>query len=104
MTAFAQAVDVLFGDPNIARDALYRPGGVGEGVPVRVITSRPDKVESFGETRLASSSMTLDLRKSEVAAPAEGDTIELDGEDFFVQGTPLLDGEGLVWTLEARPV
>jgi len=103
MTAFAHAVDGLFDDPNIARGALYRPGGEGEAIPVRVITSRPDRVEDFGETRLASSSLVLDLRRGDIAEPAEGDMIELDGESFMVQGTPLLDGEGLVWTLEARP-
>jgi hypothetical protein len=38
-----------------------------------------------------------------VAAPAAGDTLVIDGRTVAVQGTPLLDAEGLVWTLDTRP-
>jgi hypothetical protein len=103
VSAFAAATDVLFADPHLARDAVYRPGGVGDGIPVRVMRRQPDRIESFGETRLASSTTTFDLRASEVAEPEAGDTIELDGRTVIVQGTPLLDAEGLVWTLDTRP-
>ena len=103
MTAFAAATDVLFADPHLARDAVYRPGGDGDGIPVRVMLRRPDRIESFGETRLASSTTMLDVRATEVAAPVAGDTIELDGRTVVVQGTPLLDAEGLVWTVDTRP-
>ena len=103
MTAFAAATDVLFADPHLARDAVYRPAGAGDGIPVRVMLRRPDRIESFGEMRLASSTTMLDLRASEVGEPEAGDTLELDGRTVIVQGTPLLDVEGLVWTLDTRP-
>ena len=103
MTAFAAATEVLFADPHLARDAVYRPAGAGDGIPVRVMLRQPDRVESFGATRLASSTTVLDLRSSEVAEPEAGDTLELDGRTVVVQGTPLLDAEGLVWTLDTRP-
>ena len=103
MTAFAAATDVLFADPHLARDAFYRPAGAGDGIPVRVMLRRPDRIESFGETRLASSTTMLDLRSSKVAEPEAGDTLDLDGRTVVVQGTPLLDAEGLVWTLDTRP-
>jgi hypothetical protein len=103
MTAFVAATDVLFADPHLARDAVYRPGGVGDGIPVRVMLRRPDRIESFGETRLASSTTMLDVRVSDIAEPAAGDTLEVDGRTVVVQGTPLLDAEGLVWTLDMRP-
>lgn len=103
MTAFAAATDVLFADPHLARDAVYRPAGAGDGIPVRVMLRRPDRIESFGEARIASSTTMLDLRVSEVAEPVAGDTIELDGRMVVVQGTPLLDAEGLVWSLDTRP-
>ena len=103
MTAFAAATDVLFADPHLARDAVYRPGGAGDGIPVRVMLRRPDQIESFGETRIASSTTVLDLRVSEVAEPAAGDTLDLDGRTVVIQGTPILDAEGLVWTLDTRP-
>jgi hypothetical protein len=103
MTAFAAANDVLFADPHLARDAVYRPAGAGDGIPVRVMLRRPDRIESFGETRLASSTTTLDVRVSDIAEPAAGDTLEVDGRTVVVQGTPLLDAEGLVWALDTRP-
>ena len=103
MTAFPAATDVLFADPHLARDAVYRPAGAGDGIPVRVMLRRPDRIESFGETRLASSTAMLDVRVSEIGEPVAGDTLEVDGRAVIVQGTPLLDAEGLVWSLDTRP-
>ena len=104
MTAFTAATDVLFADPHLARDAVYRPAGAGGGIPVRVMLRRPDRIESFGETRLASSTTTLDVRASEVAEPEAGDILDLDGRTVVVQGTPILDAEGLVYTIDTRPL
>ena len=103
MSVFAEAIDVLFADPHLARDAVYRPGGIGDGVPVRVMRRQPDRIEGFGETRIASGTTMLDVRVSEVAEPAAGDTLTFDGRAVVVQGTPLLDAEGLLWTLDTRP-
>ena len=103
MTAFTAATDVLFADPHLAQDAVYRPAGAGDGIPVRVMLRRPDRVESFGETRIASSTTMLDVRVSEVAEPAAGDTLAVDGRTVVIQGTPLLDAEGLIWTVDTRP-
>ena len=103
MSAFAAATNILFADPHLARDAAYRPAGAGDGIPVRVMLRRPDRIESFGETRLASSTTMLDVRVSDIAEPAAGDTLEVDGRTVVVQGTPLLDALGLVWTLDTRP-
>ena len=103
MTAFTAATDVLFADPHLARDAVYRPAGAGDGIPVRVMLRRPDRIDSFGETRLASSTTLLDVRASEIAEPVAGDTMQLDGRMVVLQGTPLLDALGLVWTLDTRP-
>lgn len=103
MTAFATALDDLFADPHIARTALWRAGGGGEGIPVRVISRRPDRIAEFGETRVAVPTAMFDVRVSQIPAIAEGDTLEIDGALFAVQGEPLKDAEGLIWTVEARP-
>ena len=103
MSAFSDALNDLFADPNLARTALYRPGGIGDGVPVRVIAKRSDQVSEFNDISVVSATARFDLRVSEVAAPAEGDTITLDGETFIVQGEPLRDTERLVWTIDTRP-
>ena len=102
MGAFATAVDVLFADPNLAVDAVYRAGGADPGIPVRVIVRRPDRVGEFGETRIVAETVMIDIRVSEVAAPAEGDTIEVNGTVYVIQGEPTRDAERLVWTIEAR--
>jgi len=103
VSAFAAATDVLFADPHLARDAVYRPGGIGDGIPVRVMRRQPDRIEGFGETRLASSTTVLDVRASEIAEPAAGDTLDLDGRTVVVQGAPILDAEGLLYTVDTRP-
>ena len=103
MSAFAAATDVLFTDPHLARDAVYRPDGVGDGIPLRVMRRQPDRIEGFGETRIASSTTVLDVRVSEIAEPAAGDTLGVDGRTVVVQGSPILDAEGLVWTVDTRP-
>jgi hypothetical protein len=103
MSAFAAAVDALFADPNLARTALYRPGGIGDGAPVRVIAKRNDQVSEFSDISVVSATARFDLRVSEVPTPVEGDTVTLDGETFIIQGEPLRDTERLVWTLDTRP-
>lgn len=103
MTAFAAAIDALFADPNLALDGVYRPGGADPRVPVRIVVRRPDRVSEFGETRIVAETTVFDVRVSDIAAPADGDTFEVDGTVYVVQGTPIRDAERLVWTLEARP-
>ncbi len=103
MTVFATAINDLFADPNIARDAVWRPGGIGDGIPVRAIIRRPDRNAEFGDVAVHTATAVFEVRVSEVPAPAEGDTITLAGETFVVQGEPARDAERLVWTLDTRP-
>jgi hypothetical protein len=104
MTAFAAAIDALFADPNLARGAVYRAGGADPGIAARVIVRRPDRIGDFGDTRIASETATFDVRTVEIAGPAEGDTLEIDGVTYVIQGTPVRDAERLIWTIEARPL
>ena len=103
MTVFAAAIDALFADPNLGLDAVYRVGGADPEVPVGAIVRQPDRVGEFGETRIVAETLTIDVRVGEVAAPAEGDTIEVNGTVYVIQGDPVRDAERLVWTIEARP-
>jgi hypothetical protein len=102
MSVFAAAIDNLFADPNIARDAVYVAEG---GAPqlIRVVTRRADEVTSFSEARLWSETTRVDLRVAEVANPRPGDRIEIDGEGFIIQGEPVRDRERLVWSVDLRP-
>jgi hypothetical protein len=101
MTAFAAAIDTLFADPSLARDALWRAGGTGEGTAARVITKKPDQVVGFGDSRAILPAVLIDVRRSEVSNPASGDTVEIDGEIYDIIATPIGDDLGLIWTCEA---
>ena len=102
MGVFAEAIDDLFADPNLARDAAWRAGGTGAPVTVRIVLRQPDRIGSFGETRLLTATTVIDVRTVEVAELAEGDGFEIEGETFVVQGEPVRDSERLVWTAELR--
>ncbi len=99
---FVAAIDDLFRDPELARDALWRVGGADPALPVRVILRQRDRIGSFGETRIVASTTTIELRVSDAPSIAEDDTLEIDGVVYLVQGEPLRDSERLVWTIEAR--
>ena len=101
-TALAAALDALFADANVARDAVYTAAG-GAPVLVRVVARRADEVTGFGDARLWSETTRVDLRVAEVAAPRPGDRIEIDGDAFLIQGEPVRDRERLVWTIDLRP-
>ena len=102
MSVFAAAIDNLFADPSIARDATWI---ADSGTPklVRVVTRRADEVTGFGDARLWSETTRIDLRVAEVSAPRPGDRIEIEGEAFLIQGEPVRDRERLIWTVDLRP-
>lgn len=102
MTAFAAAVDALFADPNLGREATYEPAD-GDPFPVRVITRRADAITEFGEARLWSETTRFDLRVAEVATPRPDDRIVVDAAAYIVQGEPVRDRERLVWMIDTRP-
>ena len=102
MSSFAAAIDTLFADPNIGRDAVYIAEG-GTPVLVRVVARRADAVSEFGDARLWSETTRIDLRVAEVTNPRPGDRVEIDGDAFRIQGEPVRDRERLVWTVDLRP-
>ncbi|MBF0327238.1 MAG: hypothetical protein HQL42_19555 [Alphaproteobacteria bacterium] len=97
MSAFADAFDDLFGDPNMAVTVSY------QGSPVRALVRRPDRDIEFSDITVQTSTAVFDVRRREVLAPQAGDVIVHDGDSFVVQGEPRLDTERLIWTLDTRP-
>ncbi len=104
MEAFRSALDVLFADRNLGEHALWQAGGVGPGVPVRVIRRRPDAVVEFGASRALMATVLIDLRRAEAAAIDEGDLVVIGAETFKIIGSPTYDPIGLVLTCEAVKV
>jgi len=101
MDAFAAAIDAVFADPNVACAGFWRAGGAGDPKPVRVVLRSPDEVAGFGAARLRVETFRIEVRTSEVPALSGGDTIEVDGETWTVQGASARDAARLVWTAEA---
>jgi hypothetical protein len=103
MSAFDLAVEDLFADPNIAKPATYRVGGIGDGISVRLITRQPDREIEFGDISIHTATTIFEIMVCAVSDPAEGDSITLNGEIFIVQGEPRRDAERLIWRLDTRP-
>ena len=102
MAVFAEAVDLLFADPNIGRDAMWRSGGVGTGVTVRIVFRAPDAVANFGGGRFVAQSRFIDVRLSEVPSLEPGDTFEIGSATYAVLGEPLADDDNVIWSAEVR--
>jgi hypothetical protein len=97
MSAFTDAIDDLFADPNMAVAVTY------QGSPVRALVRRPDRDIEFSDITVHTGTAVFEIRRREVPAPQAGDIIIHDGDSFIVQGEPSLDAERLVWTISVRP-
>lgn len=103
MTIFAAALVSLFADPNIGVDAIWRPGGGGPGIPLRVVRRSPDDELQFGGSTMVAETNRIDAIISQCPDLRSGDTFEIEGEDFVVQGAPIRDRDRLLWQIELRP-
>ncbi|MDI3341827.1 MAG: hypothetical protein QJR03_14975, partial [Sphaerobacter sp.] len=82
MNAFADAMAALVADPNLGTEAVYRQGGTGPAVPVRVLRSSPDRVgEAFG-TEILSATDILSVAIAVLPDVAAGDRFAL-GPDLL---------------------
>lgn len=104
MSAFTSAIDALFADPNIGEDALWKAGGVGAGVVVRIIRKSPDRMAEFGESRALLPTVGIDIRRSQAATITVGDLILIGSETYRIIGEPMGDALGLVLACEAIPM
>jgi len=96
MSAFADAVDDLFADPNLAVTVSY------QGRSIRALVRRPDRDIEFSDITVHTGTALFEIRRREVPAPQAGDVIIHDGDSFVVQGEPRLDAERLIWNLDTR--
>ncbi|PRY23525.1 hypothetical protein CLV78_10414 [Aliiruegeria haliotis] len=103
MTAFAAALDRIFGHADMATDAVWISAATSEERTVRVMQKGPDRITGFGDARILSDTTTIDVRVGELPAPRSGDLIILGADSFVVQGEPIRDRERLIWTLDLRP-
>ncbi len=85
MSAFAAAMDVLVADPNLGTQAVYRQGGSGAPVSVRVLRSSPDRVAAAFGTDVLSATDILAVAIAVLPDLAAGDTFTLDPDTLTVQ-------------------
>ena len=97
MSAFADAIDDLFADPNMAVTVSY------QGRSIRALVRRPDRDVEFSDITVHTGTAVFDIRRRDVPEPHAGHIIIHDGDSFVVQGEPRLDAERLIWTLDTRP-
>lgn len=106
MNAFQTMVDAQFEDPNLGLDAIWREGGGESGLSVRVRRRVPEAITPLNGNQFDLDAMLIDIRLSEVPAPAENDEIDLldddgmIGETLIVIGMANIDTRRLVRTCE----
>lgn len=102
MTAFADALGLLFSDPNISVEVWHR-NAVGQFTRARGILRRPDEITEFGSARLLSDTTRIDVRVVDIPDPRPQEQILIGEETFLIQGEPRRDRERLIWTIELAP-
>lgn len=101
MSAFAAAMAALASDPNLGVSALWRAGGTGAGVPIRVLRSSPDVTSAGFETSIVQPTDVLTVAVDAVPAPDAGDTITIGMEVLTVQHAER-DAAGVAWRVFCR--
>ena len=96
MSAFAAAMDVLVADPNLGTDAIYRQGGSGSPIGLRVLRSSPDRVADAFGTGIISATDILSVAIAVLPAVDAGDTFTLGPDTLTVQHAER-DAAGVAW-------
>ena len=96
MSAFADAMVALVADPNLGAEAVYRQGGTGPAVPVRVLRSSPDRVADAFGTEILSATDILSVAIAVLPDLAAGDSFAL-GPDLLTVTHAERDASGTAW-------
>jgi hypothetical protein len=101
VTIASDALDILFAaSSKISVAGIYTPDG-GSPTPCQVILKMAD--EPYGAGYGAGAMMPsriAEVRVSEIAVAAEGDTITIDGAVYPIRSTSQPDPDRLLWRLE----
>lgn len=98
------ALDAQYHAPGSMAAAYLPAGGAPLPDPIRVIRSRPDRIERFAGYQVDVKAETFEIRCSDVPAPAVGDVIDVRGSRFSIEIDPVIDVEGLSWMVLASPI
>ncbi|MBX6386205.1 MAG: hypothetical protein IRZ07_25075 [Microbispora sp.] len=96
MSAFAAALGVLAADPNLGTDAIFRAGGTGPEIALRVLRSSPDRLTDAFGTTLVQATDVLTVAIAALPSIEAGDTFALGAEVLTVQHAER-DAAGVAW-------
>ena len=96
MSAFAAAMEALVADPNLGTEAIYRQGGSGTPVGLRVLRSSPDRVADAFGTGIVSATDILSFAIATLPDLAAGDAFAL-GPDLLTVTHAERDAFGTAW-------
>jgi hypothetical protein len=96
MTIFNTAIDTLFADENMAVDATYTPAAGGP-VSVKAVLEHDVDLMSIGDASVTDRQIVIGIRKSEVAAPGRGDTVQIGASTYTVDS--IVGDDGIVTQL-----
>ncbi len=96
MNAFAGAMAVLVADPNLGTDAVYRQGGTGTPISLRVLRSSPDRAADAFGTGIQQATDILSVAVATLPDLAAGDTFAL-GPDVLTVTHAERDAAGVAW-------
>jgi hypothetical protein len=86
---------------EFGRAATFTPSG-GSLVPCTIIVDLRDEGSRPDDGRPIAGQITIEVRASEIASPAHGDSFAFDTRTVTVMNRPMLDEEeGLVWKMWA---
>ena len=94
MSAFADALGVLFLDANLSVEIWHRDSE-GQFTRARGILRRPDEITEFGSARLMSDTTRIDVRVADILDPRPQEQILMGDETFLIQGEPRRDRGGI---------
>ena len=99
MTVFSSAIQTLFNDRNIAKDAFFLPM-IGSNKSVRVITRAPDLFQNIGQSVIETPSLVLEVQVADCPTVSQGDQFIINSAAYTVQGEPRRDSERLFWQVD----
>jgi hypothetical protein len=96
MNAFADAMAALVADSNLGFEAVYRQGGDGPPVTLRVLRSSPDRVADAFGTEILSATDILSIAIATLPDIAAGDSFAI-GADLLTVTHAERDASGTTW-------
>jgi len=85
VNAFAAAMAALVADGHLGIDAVYRAGGTGSPITVRVVRSSPDVTASVFDASVVQATDVLTVPTASLSDAAPGDTFTVGADMLTVK-------------------